>query len=814
MPRVSIIQTNFTSGELSPKCYGRVDVARYQNAAEIMENCFVNIHGGAQRRYGSRFIAATKDSSKRSRLVPFVFSATQAYILEFGDFYMRVYLQGAGQVLSGGVPYEIATPYSEAMVSEFDFTQGADTMFIFHQGVMINTLQRFASDSWVLRAGPFDVLPFDVVGHRFAATLTLSAATVGTGRTATASSGVFLQGDVGRRITNQAGEAKITGYTSATQGTVEITQAFSGTSIAANAWVLADSPKSALKASDKGPVGATISLSLQSDAATPTLGATKTITGIAHDGVSTATITCPSHGFSNGINSLIEGCTPAGYNGTYTINVINSNTFTYTVTNPGAATILGTARTTTAVIGAVNGFRTGDVGKYIRVNDGLVKVTAFGSASSLSGVIVKELSSSEAVAPADAWTLESAVWNADNGYPRTGVLYEQRLVVAGTAAAPQGMWGSQSGFPFSFTIGTNDDDAFAFSLPTTGQINPIQHLVASSALLLMTYGDEYTMEGGVEKPLTPTNVRAKPRSARGSATVKPVRVGGETLFVQRAGRKVRALAYDTDSGQYAAPDLTVLSEHITGSGITGMAYQQEPRSIVWCVRADGQFATMTIDRDEGVLAWTRSITDGVYESVASIPSATGDEVWTIVRRTINGVTKRYVERFEETLYSDCAVTGTSGPGTSVWGGINHLEGKAVDVVADGAYKGRYTVAGGQITLDRNAYAVEIGLPYTTRIKLLRPEVQSGEGTSQGSNMRTHEVSLLFDNTVGGKINDSELTTRNFGSDLLDRPPPALSGFTRLGFTDWARGESDIEITQEEPLPFHLLAVIRKFTTNS
>lgn len=812
MPRATLIQTNFTAGEISPKCFGRVDVARYQNAAESLENCIVNIHGGAERRPGTRFIAAAKYPGKRSRLVPFVFSTEQAYMLEFGDFYMRVYLAGGGQVLTGGSPYEISTPYSEDMVWEFDYTQGADTMFIFHDGVMINTLRRFASDNWVLRTGPFDVLPFDVIGHRFGAALMLSTTSVGSGRTATADASTFLQADVGRRITYGAGEATITGYASTTLVTVDITQAFTSTAVPAGEWVLQDSPKAAMKVSDKGPVGKTITMSLQSDEATPTLGAEKAITGITHDGMNTVTVTVPGHNFSG--NVLIAGCAPAQYNGTFAISVIDGNAFSYSIADPGPATVLGTARTTSASISPVDGFRSVDVGKYVRVNGGLVKITAVASAASAAGTIVKELSSADAVAPADAWTLDAAVWNAYNGYPRTGTLYEQRLVVAGTEAQPQGMWGSQSGLPFSFVLGTNDDDAFAFALPTTGQINPIQHMVASSALLLMTYGDEYTMEGGVEKPLTPTNVRAKPRSARGSNTVKPVRVGAETLFVQRAGRKVRSLSYDTESGQYAAPDLTVLSEHITESGIVDMAYQQEPKSIVWCVRADGKLATMTMDRDEGVLAWTPQYTDGHFESVACIPGTVGDEVWTIVRRTVGGTTKRFVERFDANLRVDAGIAGTSGPGASVWAGLGHLEGKEVVVVADGAVKGLHTVTGGEIEIDRNAHAVQIGLPYTNRIKLLRPEMQSGEGSAQGNSMRTFEVSLLFEGTVGGKINGDELTTRQFGSDLLDAPPPAATGFDRLGITGWYKGESPIEITQDEPLPFHLLAVVRKVQVNS
>jgi len=813
MPKVSTVQTNFTAGEISPKCYGRTDVARYQNGAEILENCVVNVHGGAERRPGTLFEAETKDSAKRSILIPYVFSVTQAYMLEFGDYYMRVYLAGGGQVLSGGSPYEISTPYSESMLDALDFTQGADTMFLFHPVVTPHTLQRFAADNWVLRPAPFTVLPFDVVGHRFAADLTLSDSTVGTGRTGTAGSSIFLEGDVGRRITYQAGEATITAFTSATEVEVEITEAFDVTTLPSGEWVLQDSPQGALKASDAGPVGLTITLSLQADESTPSLGTVKTITGLSHDGTSTATVTIVNHGFSSGNAILVEDCVPAGYNGTYSITVSDSDTFTYTVADPGAAAVLGTARTTTASIGAIDGFRGEDVGKYIRINEGLVKVTGFSSASSISGTVEKELSSAEAVAPADAWTLESSVWNANNGYPTTGCLYEQRLTVAATAAAPQTVWGSKSALPFDFTLGTNDDDAFSFSIPTTGQINPILHLVAGEALLPLTFGGEYTMEGGIEKPLAPTNVRLKPRTSYGAKKVKPVKVGGEVLFVQRAGRKVRSLSYDEESGSYAAPDLTVLAEHITDSGIVAMAYQQEPRSLVWCVRDDGVLACMTIDREEGVLAWTRNTTDGYYESVATIPGNSGDELWAIVRRTVGGATKRYVERFSDSILADCGVVGTSGPGASVWTGLAHLEGEEVEVIADGSRLGMHTVSGGQITLERNAFAVQIGLPYTTRIKLLRPEIQTGEGTAQGAAMSTHQIMLLLASSVGGQVNGKPLTTRTFGAELLDRPPPQFSGFKGLGTTGWQKGYSDIEITQEEALPFHLLAVVRKWTVN-
>lgn len=830
MPKVKTVQTNFTAGEVSPKCYGRFDVARYQNGAESLENCIVDIQGAANRRQGTQFIAAAKLDGQRCMLVPFVFSTTQSYLLEFGHNYVRFYLASGGQILAGGVPYELATPWTEAMLADLDYTQGADTMFLFHPDVPTQTLKRLASDNWSLQPAAWTVQPFDEVGDRFGVTLTLSDATVGTGRTLTAGGSVFLSADVGRRITGPgSGQALITGYTSATQVTADVTEAFASTTIAGNEWVLQDSPQGSLKPSAKDPVGAEITLTFE-ESTTVTLGPTQAIAGLAHDGVSTVTVTVPGHGFASGQTVQIDGCDPTGYNGTYSITVLDVDTFTYTRSpNPGAAVTLGTARSSSSSTTTVEGWRSQDVGKFIEINSGLVQLTAVDSPTVARGVIKKELSA-DVAAPANGWILESSVWSSFDGYPRTGAFYEQRLVTAGSRRFPQGIWGSRNGLYYDFTQGTDDDEGFTFELPSTGQINPIIRMVAATVLLPLTFGAEFTLHGGVEKPLTPTNVQIRGRSVYGCNQVKPVRIGAEVLFVQRANRKVRALSYDPDTYAYRAPDLTVLADHITSSGIVAMAYQQEPASqqdelqepasLLWCVRADGKMAVMTLDRDEGVTAWTPQSTDGAYESVACVPRPDGgDETWVVVRRTINGQTRRYVERFEDGYLMDCAVKGSDAVGKATWGGLGHLEGRQVWCKGDGVFMGLYTVAGGQITLERDAKAVEIGLPYTNQVKMLRPEVQMGDGTAQASMMSTSRVLPLVRDTTGCIVDTGdgfpeEIPFRTFGDELLDRPPEIVSGYESVGTLGWHQSDSPLTLIQDKPYPFHLLAVVREITFNS
>jgi hypothetical protein len=216
MPRSAPIFTNFTAGELSPLLEGRVDLQKYPNGCKTLENMIVQKHGPASRRGGFYFSAEVKDSTKKTRILPFEFSATQAYIIEFGDEYVRFY-KNYGLIASGpfdevfddpfakGAPYEIATPYLEAELFELVITQSADVLYIAHQNHEPRTLSRSGDTNWVLDIIQFLDGPYDSV-NATETTLGLSAVS-GTGVTVTASAvtGInddqgFLATDVGRLI--------------------------------------------------------------------------------------------------------------------------------------------------------------------------------------------------------------------------------------------------------------------------------------------------------------------------------------------------------------------------------------------------------------------------------------------------------------------------------------------------------------------------------------------------------------------------------------------------------------------------------------
>ena len=652
----------------------------------------------------------------------------------------------------GALVTTLASPYAGSVIEEIDYAQADSTMYLFQAENAPYKLQLIGSSTWVLSPAQFGQQPFSEIGYRPFNIGTLSLATVGVGRTLSVPGAEFLASDVGRAVLCDGGIAVITGYTSTVLVTVEITRAFTSVTMPSSQWTIESSPQTTCTPSGKDPVGATITLTL----------------------------------------------TAAGW-------------------------------------------RVADVGSMVRINGGLCKITGYLSALEVDAAIVRVLETTTA-ASALAWSLEPSVWGPDYGYPRTGTVYQQRLVVAGNAEFPRTVWGSRTGELLDFTLGTADDSAFAFTIDSD-ESSPIAFVVGDSDLLVLTESAEYSMRSGVEKGLTPTNVRVKPESNAGCAQVRPVTVKAETMFVQRAGRKVRSLAYRYDFDRYTSPDLTVLAEHITTGGVVSLCYQQEPESLIWAVRDDGTLLSCTIEREQFVVGWSRHYTSGAVESVATIPNAGHDDVWMIVRRYINGATVRYREILNDSfapllpgaapaadefppyaepdVYGftvDCGLSFDNAGGQTVFA-VPHLIGATVDILADGVVKAQQVVPGsGNVTLSAAAYRTLIGLPFRTQVTPLAPEIGTGTGTAQGNSMRTSELTLRLLNTVGGKVMDAEgneqrLPSRTTGTAVLDQPPEARTGLARIELLGWARGSSTLSIVQDQPLPMHVLAMIRKLTVN-
>lgn len=752
MAKLNIVQTSFTGGVLSPRVLGHTDVDRYGTGLKKGRNAHPVIHGGWKRRHGTRYVmSALSDIKGRSILVPFIQGRSKRWQVEFGNLTARVIDTDTLAVVA-----TLTTPYADTVLADLDWAQSDADMYLFHPLNPVQRLRHTEDDTWALSPAPFTQVPFSEAGLVGDNAATLSAATVGAGRTLTATTaGYFLAADVGRAITRGAGIAVITAIGGGgTSVTVTITRAFASTSLPAGQWRMDSSPQAEVTPNAVGPVGTSIQLDL----------------------------------------------------------------------------------------GAIEGWRPSDVGSVVRVNGGLVRITSYVSEVNVVGTVLVELVGTTA-APALAWTLEAPVWGEYFGYPRTGTIYQQRLIAAGTKFNPRTVWGSRIAEPLDLTLGTNDDDAFAFTIDGD-ESSAIAYVSATKGLAVFTESAEYSMRGSLEKPITPTNVRVEPESNHGCASVRPVTVGRETMFVQRAGRKVRAYGYrySTDGEGYNSPDISALAEHLTRKGVVWMAYQQEPDLLLWAALADGTMVSCTIDRDQqpSIIGWAPHDTQGFVECPSVTPGPVVDEVWCIVQRTINGVPKRYIERSDDLFVPfhpsvlaeedvedrdvygctvDCGIVFDDATGEDTFS-VPHLAGCVVDVLADGSALTQATVAAdGALTISRPGKRVLIGLHFDSSGTLLNPEFPTQRGSAQGEKARTGSLQLRVLNTIGGKVQrDSDrpqvLPTNKLGPAVLDQASRARSGLLDpVTIQGWGR-DAEITILQDQPYPQHILAAIRGHEVNA
>ena len=441
----------------------------------------------------------------------------------------------------------------------------------------------------------------------------------------------------------------------------------------------------------------------------------------------------------------------------------------------------------------------------------------------------------------NAWTFATPTINENNtpvltssdNYPSVVTFFEQRLVFAATNNNPQTLWFSKSADYLNFHTGTSDDDALIYTI-ASNKVNAIRYLSATRILNIGTSGGEYVLTTTNGGPVTPTQTVIRKYSNYGCIDSEVVQVADVTLFAQRGARKVREFRYigEVDVAGYAAPDITILSEHLTEGGIQEFAYQQEPESIIWARRTDGTLLGLTYRREEEIVAWHKHVIGGEFdsgqakvESIITLPTDSGeDELYMIVKRTINGVTKQYVEVMKafdfgsDTTAAFFVDSGLvySGSATTTLSGLYHLEGEDLSILANGATHADKTVSGGGVTLDFSATSGAVGFGYTSEMQTMRLESGSQDGTSQGKPKRIHDITVRFYETVGAEVgSDSASADRIFFRDSsmnMDEAVPLFTGDKEIEFEGGFVDGDRIYVRQSQPLPMTVLALYPRMNT--
>lgn len=434
-----------------------------------------------------------------------------------------------------------------------------------------------------------------------------------------------------------------------------------------------------------------------------------------------------------------------------------------------------------------------------------------------------------------SYTPTADPFSGSGNFPRAVAMFEERLFFAGSDNHPQRIWGSVSGdFQNQSTGSASADDAVIYTI-ASDDVQVIRHLVPTTSLVVMTVSGEFQLNGGtVGDAVTPTNVKVTRASTYGASTIKPRAVGDAILFWQKSSRRLRELIYNLQSDSLVGNDLTILADHIPEGGVVDMAWCEEPFRTLWAPRADGKLCGLTYDRQQQVVAWHLhelgggysasgvSVSHGVVESVAAIPSpdGAGDELWMVVKRTINGGTKRYVEYMKpfdfgtdvaDAYFVDCGLTYDSAASSSALTGFSHLSGQTVSILGDGAAQPDATVgSGGAVSLSRAVLTAQVGLPYDSTLQTMRSEGGALDGSAQGRPKRVHSAFVRFYNSIGMKIGPDEnhLDEVPFrtSADLMDAAVAMFNGDKEVTFPgDWET-EGRVTIVQDQPLPMTVIAI--------
>jgi hypothetical protein len=767
----------FNGGEWSPWTDPRLDLEKYRNSCRVMRNFRPTVYGGAFRRQGTFYLGAAYSHTKKSRLVEFEFNIDTKLVLEFADLKIRFWTTGdTAGLIGGGTPVTVTTPWTEDELFDLQFAHQNDVIVITHPDRRPRVLTRTSTDSttWTLAELAME-WPVVFDENLTSTTLTASAVTGGA-ITLTASAATFVAGHVGSRwiITHRRENPE-----------VEIRPKTATVTDVTSALYVLDDWTASIAAASTGSGStweATLLVERSYDKSTWETLRTLNSSRAQVQSIISGTELEPCWLRLRYIDATDQSDMPGNLRATVTAN------------NPD--------------------------------HFGLVEITGYTSSTVVTASVLFELGATTAT---KKWS--EAAWSDYRGWPRAVTFHEQRLMFGGTSSRPQTIWGSVIDDYYNFRVGSDDDMGLALTLVAEAS-NSVQWMASIQTLLAGTSTSEWAIGNrDAAKTLTPGSAAAKRQSGFGSSHVQARVIQDAAVFVQRSGRKIREFAYTYERDGYSAQDLAMLAEHLP-VGITSMAVQTNPDTTIWVATSTGQLLGLVYERQQNVAGWFRYDTgeDDFFESVAVIAGeGADDEIWVSVKRTIDGATKRYIERFQvdtvqllkdldqdELCYVDSALRLVPS-GTTV-SGLDHLEGMEVSVLADGSPHPNRTVLDGEIELQYEADLAIVGLPYVSEFSPTWLETNDPASTTKAMKKRPHRVVMELWRTLGAEVSGNETTWDavefRTPDGYMDAAPPLFDGITTDQGVD---AESDrqiaISLRQTQPLPLNVLSLSTRYTVS-
>lgn len=411
-----------------------------------------------------------------------------------------------------------------------------------------------------------------------------------------------------------------------------------------------------------------------------------------------------------------------------------------------------------------------------------------------------------------------AVFTGAGDYPAAVSYFEQRRSFAGTINKPQNMWMTRSGTEsaMSYSLPLRDDDRVAFRIAAR-EANAIRHIVPLSELLLLTSSGEWRVAAVNSDAVTPSTISVRPQSYVGASNVQPVIINNTLLYGAARGGHIRELAYNWQANGFITGDMSLRAAHLFDNlDILDMAYAKAPQPIVWFISSNGTLLGLTYVPEQQIGAWHQHDTDGAFESCAVVAEGNEDRLYVVVRREVNGQQVRYIERMAsrqfvaqaDAFFVDSGLTYTGAPVDRV-DGLDHLEGKTVSILADGAVHPQRVVTDGAVDLMVEASTVHAGLPITAEFQTLPVAMQIDPGFGQGRVKNVNKIWLRVIRSSGifaGPHADALTEVKQRTSEPYGSPPALKSEEIPLLLSPkWADG-GQVFVRQADPLPLTIVSL--------
>lgn len=392
-----------------------------------------------------------------------------------------------------------------------------------------------------------------------------------------------------------------------------------------------------------------------------------------------------------------------------------------------------------------------------------------------------------------------AVISGSRGWPVSGIFYQGRLIMGGTKSRPQTVLGSKAGDFFNLDEGTGLDDEAINVTANTKDVAAIYYTFPGQHLQFFSSSKEFYVPASDSEGLTPSNFALVKSTEKGSKRgLRVFDVAGGTIYFQATKSlsgtpevaSIQEFLFADSKRGYISSTISVTASHLIRNPrrtAIRRATEDEDADFLLIVNDDdGTMTVLCMLREHDVNAYTLSMTAGKFIDVA----VDGKDIYIVTERTINGTTKRFLERMYPEMYVDCGVRAVdlSSPVSSV--DVSHLIGEEVEIMLDGAWQNPQTVpAGGTITFDRDAVSsYQVGLKWPIvdtefnnvwQVETLPPEVETRQGLTFGIPKRIVEAAIKVEETVTFKVNNNRIVSRKFGGNLLDQAPPTITGTKRI-----------------------------------